>query len=245
MLLPMPAHQHGKDMITVKVGKDELCQEFSIHKNLICAISPYFKGALNPGFKTSVDKTVKLEEECPMAFAVLYHFLYTSKVSDETTFYTEGKIPKDLHWLRTLKLADFTLVHPLLLIAYERVRQLFSSTGNRVPSIAFIDELYDEVPLVNLQQYIVGHTVFWIRGLSDQDWKEWKAVLDRRPQFGVAVAVQFAKYHSDLYLGHKKHPIKDHALYADEMFPEPKQEVKTEMAVEQQPGKDGNGGEQK
>ena len=248
MLLPMPAHQHGTEMITVKVGKNEASQEFSVHKDLICAVSPYFKGALNPGFQTSVDKTVKLENECPMAFAVLHHFLYTGIVSDDATFYTQNQIDEDLHWLRTLKLADFTLVHPLVLIAYERLRLLFSGTSGNIPSIPFIEELYEEGPLAKLQQYVVGHAVFLIRnGDSDDcdDWRNWKAILERKPEFGVAVAVQFAKHHSDLYPGHKYHPMTDPALYAHEIFPEPKKEVKTEVAAEQQPETDGNGGEQK
>lgn len=69
-----------------------------------------------------------------------------------------------------------------------------------------------------------------------------KQRLNRKSQSGVAVAVQFAKYHSNLYLGHRQHPITDHALYADKIFPEPKKEVKTEMAAKQksESGDDGS-----
>ncbi len=81
-----------------------------------------------------------------MAFALLYHFLYPGKMSDDTTFYTQSRIPGDVHWLRSLKLADFTLVRPLVLVAYERVRQIFSSNSNTIPSTALIEELFDDAP---------------------------------------------------------------------------------------------------
>ena len=128
------------------------------------------------------------------------------------------------------------MVHSLVLIAYERVRQIFSIAHEKVPSTAFIDELYDEAPLAKLQQYVVGHTDYWIRNGDLDDWKEWQAVLERKAQFGVAVAVQFANHYSDLYQGHKQHPIKDHALYADEIFPQPKSVIKTETVTGQETG---------
>ena len=242
MKLPMPAHQHGKEMVTVIVGNDSDSEEFSIHQSLACAASQYFRAALNSGFQGSTTNTVKLGHECPMAFAVLYHFLYTGQVSEDTTFYTQNRIPEDLHWLRTLKLADFTFVHSLLLVAYERLRQMFSVNSSRIPSTAFIDELYDDAPQEKLQQYIVGHTVYWIRNRSSDDWKEWKAVLERKADFGVGVAVHFAKYHSNVYLGYKQHPMQDHALYADEIYPEPKAQVKLE--IEQGSGKEVNKSEE-
>ena len=232
---PLPAHQHGTEMITVKVGRGETRQEFSVHKRLITTVSQYFEGALNPGFETTSTKdTVLLEHQCPLAFAALFHFVYTGVVYKDASFYTRYTVQDDVHWLRTLKLAHITLIHPLLLIPYVRIRQLFGVDFNKVPSTAFIDELYDDTPQEDLQKYIVGHACWWIISDPTEDWQEWESLFERQPEFGVAVATRFAKIHSMKYRGHDTHPFFDPALYAEVIFPEPYAEVEVEAGKEQE-----------
>jgi BTB/POZ domain len=217
----MAAHQHGKEMATVKVGSGEQAQEFVIHKSLVCAASEYFRGALRSYFKESTNNTVTLEQECPLAFAVFYHFLYAGKVSEDTDFYTQSRVPEDVLWLRVLKLADFLLLHPLVVISYERIRQIFPNK-TIFPSRAFITELYDDAPQEKIQRYIVAHSAYRILNDTTADWKLWKPVLEVKEAFGTAVAVQIAKTQSTAYLGYKGYPYQDPALYTDDLFPEPK-----------------------
>ena len=224
----MPAHQHGKEMVTVKVGSGKQYQEFVVHKTPASALSKYFSSALNSGFKEASENIITLKDHHPVAFAVWYHYLYSGQVSADATFFMQSQTTEDVFWLRTLKLADFTMVHPLLVIAYERLRILFGSNQRNVPSIDFIDELYDDSPQEKIQQYIVAHTVFWIQQTSSGDWKEWKNLIERQTEFGVAVAVHYAKVRSDIYQGDKSHPASDQALVADVLFPEPKNETKEE-----------------
>ena len=234
MELPLPVREHGTEMVMVKVGRHEKCQEFSVHKRLITTVSLYFKGALNPGFQTTAKDTVILEHQCPLAFAVLFNYVYTGIVYQDASFFTQSSVQDDVLWLRTLKLAHITLIHPLLLISDLRIRRLFGDDVNKVPSTAFVDELYDETPQEDLQKYIVAHTCYWIINDPAKDWKEWKALFERQPEFGVAVAVRLAKTQSMQYKGHKNHTFNDPALNADVIFPEPRAEVKMEAGKEQE-----------
>jgi hypothetical protein len=221
MQFPMPADQHGNDIITLIIGTGESARTYSVHKELLCSASEYFRAALGTGFKEAADKTLTMQDECPIAFAVIYGFLYTGEVR-HASFYTRNQVTDQVLWLRTVKLADKIFIHALIVIAYNRLRELFAWDKRLIPEPAFIKELYsDDTPMEKLQRYIVGHCFHHINQHGDEDWKEWKVALEAKEKFGLDIALHFAKVSANKFTGHKDHPASNAALNAEDLFPEP------------------------
>jgi hypothetical protein len=84
---PLPAKTHGTNIVNVHVGSGSIMQIFSIHKSLLCAASDYFIGALTGNFEESSTQVLELKHDCPMAFEVLYQWLYSGAVH-RASFYT-------------------------------------------------------------------------------------------------------------------------------------------------------------
>ena len=214
---PLTAKEHGKKIILVHVGQGSDAQTFSIHKNLICKASNYFDKALTSGFKEGAEGQLHLPSECPMTFEVLYQWLYSGRFL-RAKFYTQGQIPEDTLWLRVYKMAECRLVDELQRVAYQRLREYFNSDVRVVPSIKFIEELYDkDIPHIILDRYIVAHTAFWIQ---KGEWREWEAVLRCEPSYGVEVAIELAKIHSTTYREWRRHPEFDPELDNYNILPE-------------------------
>lgn len=218
---PIHADDHGTEMTAIKVGRGMQAQEFKIHKSLLVKASPYFSGALTGDFKESSDSVIRLKGNDPTAFSVLYQYIYAGNVH-AADFYSKGSIPDDLLWLRTFKLADATMVHPLLHLAYDRLRGEFSPNSRTVPSLGFINELFnEEYPQQDLEEYIAAHSAFWILSRSCGHWKEWVMLMDAVPHYGVAVAKQVTRRQSPDYRGSKDHPTEDSHFDKDTLFPPP------------------------
>jgi hypothetical protein len=220
---PVPARQHGSSIVTVTVGTGLKIKTFRVHKNLLCAVSEYFQNALQKDFKEQSEGKVELTDQCPHAFATLYHYIYSGEVLD-AEFYTEALVAEDVHWLRTLKLADYVGINALVVEAYDRLKELFSSgkRASKLPTLTFIKELYDDFPQVPIQRYIVAHTVYWIANDSSTDWKDWKERFEIKADYGMDVAIHYAKIKSKVYQAHKSHPDDDAAMLADNLYPDPK-----------------------
>lgn len=126
------------------MGNDENARNFTIHKSLLSLTSKYFDGALNDGFKKS-SSGLDLSHDYPFAFDVLYQCLYSGKVMDQAAWYTDGKIPADLLWLRVYTLADCRLLEPWVETECARLHAIFAATNRFiVPTADFLYELYDE-----------------------------------------------------------------------------------------------------
>lgn len=65
--------------MTVCVGPD--CKAIDVHRDLICASSPFFKAALGPGWKESEERVVSLPEDDPSAFDLYVTWLYTQGIT--------------------------------------------------------------------------------------------------------------------------------------------------------------------
>jgi hypothetical protein len=207
---PVTARAHGSDIVTVLVGSGEKSHKFAIHKSLLCQASLYFQRALTGKFKEAETGSLQLQEDCPMAFEVLYQWLYSGKIMS-AKFYTEDRIADDVLWLRVHKLADARMVDRLQDAAYERLQGIFHNQSCIVPSQGFVAELFDgNDTLPHFKKYIVAHTAYWIYndGQSGR-WKEWEAILNCREGFGVAVAVQLTKISSTAFEGTRSHPASD------------------------------------
>jgi hypothetical protein len=209
--LPLPASTHGTKIVNVHVGSGSIMQIYSIHKSLLCTASDYFIGALAGSFEESSTQVLELKRDCPIAFEVLYQWLYSGAVH-HASFYTQSRITDDVLWLRVYKLANASLVDKLQEVAYSRLRDMFNMRSKAVPSLQFIEELYEHEEKEaheHIKDYTVAHTAFWIRQDNQGGWQEWKEVLEKKSRFGVAVAVHLAKLHSSDFDGCRSHPAGD------------------------------------
>lgn len=73
----------GKSLV-VEVGgsgrAETETEEFSVHEQLVCTSSDFFKGALNHGFKESSDRVIPLSEFKPESFKIYLQWLYTGGI---------------------------------------------------------------------------------------------------------------------------------------------------------------------
>jgi hypothetical protein len=213
---PIPARQHGSEIVTVTVGMEPSTQSFRVHKDLLCAVSDYFSNSFQKSFKESVDAKVELPEQCPYAFTVLYHYVYCGQVFN-AEYYSENLVPADALWLRALKLADYTGVQPLAVAAYEKLRAMFSSYQCTTPTLTFIDELYDDISPAFLQRYMAGHAVSCI-GPNQHfgNSVDWAQLFESTPQFAVDFAVRCASITSQEW---QYHPDTDTDLSIQSVYP--------------------------
>lgn len=240
-LFPIHANEHGIEMTVVKVDLGKRSQEFKIHKSLLVKTSPYFARALTGEFKEATESVICLKEHDPIAFSVLYQYIYTGNVH-AADFYSKGTIPDDLLWLRTFNISDATMVHPLLHIAYDRLRSEFSGTTRHVPSFSFISELFNaEYPQQDLEDYVAAHSAHWILSRSCGHWKDWVVLMDAVPHYGVAVAKQMTKRQSPEYRASKDHPTDDPHFDKDTLFPVPIPTLAAPEEVEEEDTKKGDG----
>jgi hypothetical protein len=192
---PVHSYDHGSTIITMSVGKDKGAQKFTIHKTLLCLASKYFDGALNNGFKESLSG-LELTEDCPFAFEVLYQWLYSGKIMDEASWYTNYTIRSDLFWLKVYKLGDCRLAEPLVEVAYDRLRSMFASNQRISPTVCMLLELYDEQGPQHLQRYITFHTAYQIRqGLQEKSKPDFWKALESDTKFGGEVASRLMDMH--------------------------------------------------
>ncbi len=214
---PIPSRKQGSEIVKVKVGSKvtESTASFHIHKDLLKSSTPYFSALEN--FSEGHGKRLALDWACPIAFEVLYQYLYSGRVL-LPPFYTDA-IPDDVLWLRAFKLAHGTMFQSLLKLVYKRIRELLNGSASFVPSPLFIEELHEDeqTPMVNLQTFVVAHTAYWIFNDSNSNWGDWEEIMEGGQWFGKAVACQLAKLHSDRYEGSKKHPTDDED-FDDEYF---------------------------
>ena len=208
LLLPARASAHGLETVTIKAGQDTKVQLFTIHKELLCNSSDFFKSTFNNHFIESETGCLELVAVDPMTFEVLYQWLYTGSVRDVVDFALESSIDIDLLWLRVFTMAHQYMVHALQEISYYYFRRAFHDSHRVVPSVACVTELYEsELPtnLVDmLKSYLVLHCAYWIRDHSCSCW-EWQTVL-KHPNFGADIAWELTKRGSQDYVGIQSHP---------------------------------------
>lgn len=66
---------HFDTIVLVKVGPEE--QKFTIHKGLLCAVSTYFKAALEGGFKEAEEQMINMPEDDVEVFEHFQLWVYT------------------------------------------------------------------------------------------------------------------------------------------------------------------------
>ncbi|KAG9954075.1 hypothetical protein KCU85_g605, partial [Aureobasidium melanogenum] len=133
-----PPNNCFRGIVTVEVGPQK--QAFSIHKDLLCFYSDYFRGAFEGSFKEAVDGKIWLEKEDPAIFDIFNAFLYNRKLQD-----AKGLVGLSLSFKTLVDLWIFgdQFVVPLLQnIAIDSLQQK-SDQENFIPCKTQIRKIYD------------------------------------------------------------------------------------------------------
>jgi hypothetical protein len=69
-------------MITILVGEDE--HRFTVHKDMLCAKSKFFRAACSERWASGVEKAVRQPEGTAEDFQIYVEWVYTSKISLHT-----------------------------------------------------------------------------------------------------------------------------------------------------------------
>ncbi|KAI5251711.1 putative autophagy protein Apg5 [Aureobasidium subglaciale] len=95
-----PTNECFASLVTVEVGAEK--KRFTIHKNLLCFYSDYFRGAFNGNFKEANEKKISLPDEDLGLFWIFHGFIYTNRLCD-----TDDKAGSDIQSRVLIKLWFF------------------------------------------------------------------------------------------------------------------------------------------
>ena len=73
-----PLSRLSGDSIKVLVGSNQ--ELFTVHKNLICASSPFFERAMSGEWAESATQTIEMPDDEPGIFALYIYWLYYNKL---------------------------------------------------------------------------------------------------------------------------------------------------------------------
>jgi hypothetical protein len=198
---PVLAKDHGSEMVTVTVGESSrwLSRTFTVHRNLLCSASGYFKDKIDDLEAKDFDEELEIElpHDCPVAFEVVYHWLYSGNIY-QRAFYMHGTtMSSGLFWLEVYMFSgrrDFVQIPDK---AFQMLRQRFNGKKPKFASSDFIDRLYQPgCKELLLQKYLVCHTAFWLLERSTRD--EWiasrKSFEAEEGRFIFRVAAKLAEW---------------------------------------------------
>lgn len=76
----------GLDLVTIEVGKEEGKKKFVVHKDLLCASSPFFKNAFEGVWKEAQDGVIPLPDATVEVFTAFIEWLYFRRTANLHTF---------------------------------------------------------------------------------------------------------------------------------------------------------------
>ena len=206
---PLTSLDHGNEVVTITVGvveEQDASRTFTIHKNLICQHSDYFRKAFSASYKEGNDGHMNLPGDWPESFEVVYGWLYSRQV-EAADFYTNGRISPALFWVSVYIMSDRLLIKETQSIAFGRITEIFNDIFQVIPNAGFIAELFEHGSCNSvLETYVIRHSAFWLTTSTDIDSWEWELALKADERFGVGVAVHIAKVVSKHYKGSNLHP---------------------------------------
>lgn len=213
LLEPLPgpatrASEHGLEMVTIKTGEDPMTQIFTIHKDLLCKSSDFFRLTFDGRFQEIMKGCLELRAVAPLTFEVLYQWLYRGSVCNIAELASKSGVAIDLLWLRVFTMAHRYMITDLQQISYRGYLRTFHDSSRVVPTASFVQELYEsDLPshlAEMLKSYLIQHCAYWIRDESCRHW-EWDHLLKHR-NFGADLARELIKRKSQAYLGIQSHP---------------------------------------
>ena len=193
-------------------------------------VSRHFRQIIEPNLKAgkNLDWDFVFEQHCPIAFEVVYQWLYTGRVVDDdfldqhsgclcpsppgikTQPYSCTSI--GLHWFRLYKLADRIQILALTKYALGKITDFEHQPVLGVVATAelFTPDAMDNRD--NLRDFLVDCTVYSLRQPKRVDALYLQTLFDNIPEFGKAVLRQLVFLTSKDYKGPQGHP-KDYGKY--------------------------------
>jgi hypothetical protein len=197
--VPICSKYHGSTVVAVTVGAKSKWEKktFTIHKDLLCRSSDYFKKAVDGPFIENARGELELPVDCPMVFELFYQWLYTGEYFEHKLYFdgTEA-LSSELFWYEVYKFAECRLLPAIQETAYNKLRWHFCDGFFRIPSVDFVECLFGlDSGAIFLQKYVVAHTAYWIHGGSfERDWERLEKLFDASAStFGAQVALRLSK----------------------------------------------------
>lgn len=69
-----------QEMITLVVGEGKKETPFTIHKDILCKASPFFKAACKPEWMRAEDKVIKLPVDDPKVIQMMIYWIYHNEI---------------------------------------------------------------------------------------------------------------------------------------------------------------------
>ena len=191
-----PRVDYGETIIKVIVSSGDDQKTFSVHKNLLSAVSEYFEAKLNcPSPTNSQERTFALEyEEYPCIFEVLQCWFYSGMVDKASSYAGGDDLHEDHFWLRVYQLSHSLKVRAVQVIAFERFETVFPCKKPIIiPSKEFIEELYDWGKLTRaLQVYVARHSAYWMLR-TPRKAEKWTMLLESDQRYGMDTLMWISK----------------------------------------------------
>jgi BTB/POZ domain len=153
-----------REIVHIKVGKS--LQDYGVHKDLICGISPYFKAAFTSGFQECESGAMKLETIEVEVFDLFYNWLYNQSLGDTGGEKFSSHSQRDL--LQLYVFADMiqipTLKNVALCGAYEVIMLSNTSTGFSLPLDSLVYVWENTVESSPLRQMMLDLCVWNLDG---------------------------------------------------------------------------------
>ena len=217
LIFPLPASEHGTSMITYTVGArtEWPARTFTVHKNLLCRASEYFRKSLNGRFKERSERELELLHDCPAAFDVLYNWVYTGFFYEETNPESGPEPESDLYCLELYKFADCRLIPHLKEHVILVLSQSYNTELCFLPCSTFLERLFgidDEHTF--LRDYFVGHIAFLLSEPDEyNNYEQYEEIFEAcEGNIAQQVALKLASWYSCDSQATRCHPCDEPAF---------------------------------
>jgi hypothetical protein len=163
-------------------------EEYTVHKQPLCAASKFFEMALEGNFSEGHSKQVELPEDIPDLVDFLCDWLYASGTSNMSPAYVRARLTwqQDHFWLKVHHMADRLMIPGLQLLALNQIQDMFNSKVVTMPSRTMLTELCSEETKCAIQLYVIEHVAYWL--LRSDDKMQWGALFTVNDRFGAEMA---------------------------------------------------------
>ena len=204
---------------------------FHVHKNLLAQASDYFDRALNGDFAESAG-TIDLHRHCPIAFEVVYQWLYSGRklTAEEVAElrhysqrYEKSEDGLSLFWMRLFNLADETMIVELKVYAYENLLMFCgkSTADMMAASDSLVKELFDpESRQPILQEYFAWVAAYILYCSTAAMPKEWQDSWKDTPEYATLILNRIVALSANRKNAHTMHPADDPKFSVKTVFGE-------------------------
>ena len=181
---PLPIRPHdpprvskGSQIVKVIVGPEGPAtsqQQYTLHKDLVCAASKFFRMALTGPFLEAQNKEIKFPEEDPLIFRAFGDWLYGTYPG------TQGlskKVDWQMYWYNVFCLGDRLFCPGLQLFAVRQIQTILNPDTPVKPSPDLVLALsFNEFPMSALiiRGHVWGHLRYWLQNSSEEN-EAWAA----------------------------------------------------------------------